>query len=83
MSQNTPETVRLAGESPSARLIGSAPLWYTESEMYHWLILREYAPSIARELAKDYARHLQAAFDKGFEIGNRQAQNAAGEPYPI
>jgi hypothetical protein len=53
---------------------GSAPIWYTESEMYHWLILREYAPNIARELSKDYARHLQDAFDKGFDIGKRQAQ---------
>lgn len=60
---------------PLADAIGSAPVWYTEGEMYHWLILREYAPSIARELSKDYARHLQAAFDKGFEIGKRQAQN--------
>ena len=58
-----------------AQAPGSAPVWYTEREMYHWLILREYAPSIAKELAGDYARHLQAAFDKGFEIGKRQAQN--------
>jgi len=65
---------------PSPGPAGSAPLWYTEEELRHYLkALRHYSDEITSELAKDYAHNLQSAFQKGWEMSQR-AQNTAGEP---
>jgi len=62
-----------------------APQWYTAEELRHWLRhwLRrhDYAPVIADELSAQYAENLQAAFAKGYEIGQREANDKA-EPLP-
>lgn len=46
---------------------GEVPLWYTEKEMYDWLIRNKYSEDIAKELSGVWARDLQGAFKKGWE----------------
>jgi hypothetical protein len=51
---------------------GSAPIWYTEEELRHYLkALRHYSDEIASELARDYARNLQSAFEKGWKMASQ------------
>lgn len=56
----------------------SAPLWYTPEELRHYLkALRHYSDEIATELASDYARNLQEAFQKGWEMSQRAPNEKA------
>ena len=48
-----------AGDAP--------PQWYTKSEMYSFLISKDYSKEIAEELSEMWANHLQGAFKKGWE----------------
>lgn len=59
----------------TAQAVGSAPTWYTEDEMRRYLAHNNYSVEIADELAKQYANNLQKAFEKGYDIGKRRAQN--------
>ena len=43
------------------------PNWYSEKEMYDWLIHEHYSKEIATELAEKYAIDLQRAFKKGWD----------------
>lgn len=45
------------------------PRWYSRDEIFHALRLMNYCDSIAGELADWFVRHLQLAFNKGFEKG--------------
>lgn len=53
--------------------------WYTSEEMRHWLRRNNYCEEIANELCDQYAENLQRAFNKGREIGAREA---LAEPPP-
>ena len=55
-------------KSPAA-MAGSVPCWYTEKEMYAWLINHQYSEQIAKELAAPYAENLQRAYKKGHQHG--------------
>ena len=67
------------GFSPSNG--SAAPTWYTAEEMRHYLRVQRYSEEIADELSANYAKNLQQAFNKGYQIGAREAkrQNAQAE----
>jgi uncharacterized protein YaaN involved in tellurite resistance len=44
--------------------------WYTENEMYQWLITQKYSEEIAKELSTKWAADLQWSFNKGFKKGS-------------
>jgi predicted transposase/invertase (TIGR01784 family) len=46
-----------------------APIWYTQEEMYYWLISEKYSIEVAKELSDKFAASLQSSFEKGFEKG--------------
>lgn len=50
-----------------------APTWYTAEEMRHYLRAQRYSEEIADELSANYAKNLQQAFNKGYQIGARTA----------
>jgi len=50
------------------------PRWYSKTEMYDWLRRHHYSEQIANELAEAYATNLQAAYEKGFYVGQRTAK---------
>jgi hypothetical protein len=58
-------------ESLTATGSVAAPNWYSESQMYHWLIRENYSEQIAKELSAKWASDQQGAFNKGFEKGVR------------
>ena len=45
-----------------------APSWYTAQELWE-VLRREESPHMANRLAVEYAKNLQLAFNKGFEMG--------------
>lgn len=45
-----------------------APSWYTPQELWE-VLRREESAHIANRLAEEYAKNLQLAFNKGFEMG--------------
>lgn len=51
-----------------------APQWYSPDEMHHYLKRNGYSDEIAAELSTAYAKNLQGAFVKGYEIGKREAK---------
>jgi hypothetical protein len=55
--------------SPSGE--NGVPIWYTESEMYDWLLLHNYSREIAKELSGLWAKDLQRSFEKGWEKAMR------------
>jgi hypothetical protein len=58
----------------------SAPVWYTREELRHYLTaFQHYHKDIANELCDDYAKNLQRAFEKGWEMATRKAQNEKGQ----
>lgn len=61
-----------------------APRWYTRDEIVFMLKSMNYCDQIAEELADWALRHLQLAFNKGFEVGIRdaQAESGANKPTP-
>lgn len=71
------EIIRLAA-SPAAPAQSGAPgavppRWYTVDEIRHMLKCMNYCDEIAIELSTWSVRHLQLAFNKGFEKGQRTA----------
>ncbi len=60
----------------------AAPTWYTAEEMRHYLRLQRYSEEIADELSANYAKNLQQAFNKGYQLGAREAKrpNVRTEP---
>jgi hypothetical protein len=72
MNNDTPETTA-SGDT------ASPPIWYTENEMYQWLIRENYSEQIAKELSSKWADHLQGAFNKGFEKGARYREQIGGD----
>jgi len=66
-------------EASFAPAPGYAPTWYTENELRYYLSRNHYAKEIEDELAKNYAFNLQKAFEKGYEIGRREAHNVRTE----
>ncbi|WP_253568106.1 hypothetical protein ABEG10_38155 (plasmid) [Burkholderia cenocepacia] len=53
------------------------PRWYSREEIVHALVHMKYSDEIARELADWVVRHLQLAFNKGFEKGARVRRPSA------
>lgn len=49
-----------------------APKWYSRNEIIHILRRMKYSEETAQELADWMVRHLQLAFNKGFQIGSRR-----------
>jgi hypothetical protein len=47
-------------------------VWYTEQEMYNYLIQNHYSEEVAKELAKDWAKSFQGAYEKGKQHSDQQ-----------
>lgn len=58
------------------------PRWYSRDEIVHALKNMNYHETIALELADWFVRHLQLAFNKGFEKGARTPVQAAPVAIP-
>ena len=71
----TPAAVAPAVDARAEQSEGAPvpPRWYTVEEITHYLKCMNYSDHIAAELATWFTRHLQLAFDKGFEKGYRAA----------
>lgn len=52
------------------------PKWYTREEIIQVLGRMNYCETIAQELADWFVMHLQHAFNKGFEVGQREMHAA-------
>lgn len=50
---------------------GSPASWCTAEELRHYLKRHHYADEIANELCAQYAKNMQAVFDKGVEVGKQ------------
>lgn len=59
------------------------PEWYTAHELWHWLRRHNYVPEIADELSEEYAVNLQRAFNKGYELGQRESKIHKPDYYHI
>lgn len=54
-----------------------APIWYTEDEIHHWLRRHNYSEEISKELSGFYAKHMQLAFEKGYDMGRRKIEKSS------
>jgi hypothetical protein len=59
------------------------PTWYTEREMYDWLINNKYSDTIARELAPMLSKQYSSAFRKGWQMGQDALKLDGGVYKPI
>uniref|UniRef100_UPI003BEF0140 hypothetical protein n=1 Tax=Burkholderia arboris TaxID=488730 RepID=UPI003BEF0140 len=53
------------------------PRWYSREEIYQALVRMKYSDGIAQEISDWVVRHLQLAFNKGFEKGARARRPSA------
>lgn len=73
------EAIENALNPTNSKDTDAVPQWYSEHEIYEWLISKNYSKQIAMELSGYWFTDLQGAFKKGWEKAKHESKKEVDE----